>query len=207
MQDAPSRVRPPGQSPTSRLLGHRRGDPWYRRRVGTHSVRDGSSSKLEAVRAVAVLGVAVAACGPKHARVDVRDAPANQTANALTLDGGRIALEAGGRYDRLCEGARGASSKGAGCIDHHFYVFPVVPTSAPATEPVPAWVTCSGNETSFEACASRVRAYTGEIAGSVAVRLGTTGAESGWEKAAKEAASRHGLAVAPRAPVLRLGRM
>lgn len=165
------------------------------------------SRRMKRALVVALPALALA-CGPKHARVDVRDAPASRTALALTLDGARIALDTGGRYDRLCEGSRGAPSRGASaCIDHHFYVFPVVPTSATATEPVPAWVTCSRNETSFEACETFVRAHTGEIAGSVAVRLGMTGTESGWEKAAKEAASRHGLAIAPSAPVIRLGKM
>lgn len=158
-----------------------------------------------------LLAVGLLACGEKHARVDVKDAPTRTRAHALTLDGARILFEKGGQYERICTSTVGAPSKGSTpCVNLYFYVFPVVDAGWTASAPVPAWVTCTGNEKSLASCEASTRAYNGEIRGSVAVRVGdrekAMRAVSGWESAIEDATKRHGLTTPNGAPVLRLGR-
>lgn len=159
----------------------------------------------QSLRAASLIVVACA-CGETHARVDVKDAPARDRARALTLDGARIAFDLGGRYDRLCTSS-GPPSKGqTGCVDHHFYVFAVVPDDGSRSTPIFAWVTCSGGEKSFDECKAVLERHTGEITGSVAIRVGGGNPPSGWEKAIDDATATHHLEAAPHGPVLRLGR-
>lgn len=150
------------------------------------------------------------ACNEKHATVPVGEAAKHEAAAELTLTDAKILFDLGGRYDRVCTSHTPTTKGASGCVDHHFYVFPVVPTTWSKNVPVPAWVTCSGKEQSYEDCERAVRAHGGELRGAVAVRVGDgakpTRAMSGWETAIEDAVTRGGLAAAPRGPVLRLGK-
>lgn len=158
-----------------------------------------------------LLPLTLLACGEPHARVDAKDAPTRTKAQALTLDGAQIVWEKGGQYERICSGSGSPTTKGSSpCVNLYFYVFPVVEASSPASNNVPAWVTCSGDEKTAAECEASLRSYRGDLRGSVAVRVGDRDAPlravSGWESAIEDATKRHGL-VSPRgAPVLRLGR-
>jgi hypothetical protein len=149
-------------------------------------------------------------CDEKHARVGIGELSSHDRARSLTIDGAMILLEQGGRYDRVCRGGEPRSKGASGCVDHHFYVFPVVPKGWASPQAVPAWVTCSAREGAYEECAAWVRAYEGDITGAVAVRVGDGAkvmrAVSGWEKAIDDAIKRHALSATPGGPVLRLGR-
>lgn len=175
----------------------------------TATVVDSRTMKKNA--SVFLLTSAIVACTEKHASVATEQAASQTTAQALTLTGGKILFDRGGLYERICTGSKAPSSKGGpGCTDLYFYVFPVVPATWGGTEPVPAWVTCSANEKSAEACETWTRSYSGEIRGSVAVRVGDSKkplrAVSGWETAIEDATKRHTLTAATAGPVLRLGR-
>jgi hypothetical protein len=153
---------------------------------------------LRAARALGCIAVVSIAGGCK------------ERSERVTLPEATLALSYGGRYDRVCPpDAPRPPRSGTGCMDLHFYVFPVVSAAWTKTSPVPAWVTCSANETSFEACHAWMRRYSGPLSGTVAVRVGDKSelgrAESGWERAIEDAVRTHGLIAAPRGPVLRLG--
>ena len=143
----------------------------------------------------------------KQTRVDISDAP-NRKESPLALDGAKILLDKGGAYDRLCSslpnGGRSTSKGASPCIDHHFYVFPVVPQATTTATSVPAWVTCRHSEKSLAECEQWMRAYTGAIAGAVTIRISVSGG-SGWDDAARDASTRFGLQLVAGAPVLVLG--
>jgi hypothetical protein len=143
-------------------------------------------------------------------RIAVADAPKHEREARLTLEGGRLLLDRGGAYERPCPpGAPSPPRNAPRCTDHYFYVFPLVPEEWSPAAPVPAWITCVGRPQSLDACREAAAAHQGAHSGTVAVRVGdrerSGRLESGWEKAIDAAAAAHGLAAAPRGPVIRLG--
>jgi len=141
-----------------------------------------------------------------EARVVVTDAPKHEKEDWLTLTGAKVLLDRGGAYERPCPWPRTTPRNAPGCIDHYFYVFPLVPEDWTPTEEIPAWVTCSEVK-SLDACRAKVAGRTGDISGSVAVRVGDRErpgrSVSGWEKAIDQVVEAHQLKPAPRSPVLR----
>lgn len=169
--------------------------------------------------AILSCGLSVAGCDRlsskrEETRVAVDEAPKHEKESRLTLTGAKVLLDRGGAYDRVCPPNQTPPRSAPGCMDHHFYVFPLVPEGWTLSAEVPAWITCSGNVTSLDACRARVAARTadgrpGDVSGTVAVRLGDRErfgrTNSGWEKAIDQAVEVHQLRPAPRGPVLRLG--
>ena len=153
------------------------------------------------------IALLTAACNRETAHVGVDDAPETKGAK-LELTDGQILFDAGGAYDFVCPGSKTPSSKGqTGCVDHHFYAFPVVTVGATDTKSISAWVTCKKPE-KLEVCREELRARKGAIAGSVAVRVGdekkALRTQSGWEKAIVDAVQKHGLVAVEGGPVIRL---
>ena len=162
-----------------------------------------------------VLAVAFAALAPgcrgEHV-VGARtaDCPGLENAGYITVADGRVLIDKAGVYDRSCPGTGPAPGKGvSGCVEQHFYVFPLVPATWSAPEPIPAWLTCRGDVPDLASCAAQVSAYGGALGGKVAVRVGDGsrpgGSVSGWERAVADSVGRHGLVSSSRGPVLWLG--
>jgi hypothetical protein len=143
-------------------------------------------------------------------RVDVREAPAHEDETAMTFDASnaKILSEMGGAYEKSCPPHQSPPRNAPRCMELRFYAFPIVPSSWSAGQPVSAWATCV-DEATLPACRTRMISHGGDIAGTIAVRVGDKErpgrSESGWEKAIDDASKTHGLLVAPRGPVLRLG--
>lgn len=148
------------------------------------------------------------ACDKTPVVVPVQDAAKHDGARRLTLTGSKIALELGGRYERICSRYRTAGRGQTGCADHHFYVFPVVAADRKPKDPVTAWVTCANREKSLDACRKAAAKVSGDVSGRVAVRTGdehkALRARSGWEKAVADALDTHKLTTPISAPVIYL---
>ncbi len=152
-------------------------------------------------------------------RVDVKDAPTHLTATVLTIDGGKIRFDNGGRWEKDCSSV--SLSKGQSCTYTYFYAFPLVPADWTPSDPVPAWVSCGrtlgkshigshdpSKEETFEKCEARLRAHTGDVHGPVRVRVEkatngrTADSTAGWVLAIQDAEKRHGLVAASNSPVI-----
>lgn len=150
----------------------------------------------------------VAGCKRTATHVEVGAAHTTKGAGILAIDGARLDLDRGGAYDRVCKDLGIASAK---CVDHHFYVFPLV--SAPAADGgstvVTVWGSCQYNQiTSLEACRARLAKPGLVLQGPVMCRVGdrerALAAESGWEKAIDDAKKKYGLETPQNSPVLTL---
>ena len=160
-------------------------------------------------RLALVLLSLLVACDHAAKDVAVDDAPNHDGVHQLELTGAKVLLDKGGAYDRPCK-RRGARAKGqTGCIDHHFYVFPIVAEEGKRGGPVAAWATCWSGPEKLVDCRKQLADLQGTIGGSVAVRVGdedkTLRTKSGWERAIEDAVRKHRLKLRPRAPVIRVG--
>lgn len=146
---------------------------------------------------------------PTHVHVDA--AHTTKGAGLLAIDGARLDLDRGGAYDKVCK-TLGPMGKGqSGCVDHHFYVFPIVPAASAdgGTTTVTAWGSCQYNQiTSLDACRARLAKEGLGLQGPVMIRVGDREAplasENGWEQAIDDAKKKYGLETPRNSPVLTL---
>lgn len=153
---------------------------------------------------VALLGTV--ACQHEATGVAVDDAPKHDGVDRMQLADANVLLTRGGIYERTCK-KRGNKIK-PGCVEQHYYVFPVVPKEAEKVTAVAAWVTCPDDTTSLADCRKAIKASEDDVSGTVAVRVGdekkSMRTKSGWEKAIEDAEKKHRLTTRPRSPVIRL---